>query len=85
MYSTNKNPFKVLPPCYLFCNKSFACIICILCIGFEDNSCKITSLDEFWNYTIEVTASTDKGSSISETCFNQTKEDGKIIVILLDV
>jgi len=41
----------------------------------------ITSLDEFWNYTIAVTASTDKGCSISVTCFNQTKEDGKIIII----
>jgi hypothetical protein len=46
---------------------------------FEHNTCKITSLDEFWNYTIEVTASTDKGSSIPETCFNQTKEDGHLL------
>jgi hypothetical protein len=69
------------PSMFLVWNTTFICRIFILYLDFEQTTCIITSLDEFWKYAIEVTAFTDKGNSMSETCFNRTEEDGKRSVI----
>ena len=71
-YSKKINDFMVVPACFYFEIQHL-----FVFLDFEQTTCIITSLDEFWEYAIEVTAFTDKGNSMSETCFNRTEEDGK--------
>lgn len=45
-------------------------------LGFKSNSCTVEGLEEYWNYTVTVTAITDAGNATSAREDGQTNQDG---------